>query len=111
MLKYIVVAAAVFSLGMVAQGLGAACAAEMALPGIAPNAASAETDSAMGGARDDAAFGSAMQAATERGADIVRPRPQPVPAAAAAAPGSSGAEASERRHHTHWQSLLPGVMR
>jgi len=106
MLKYIIVAAAIFSFGP-----GTACAAEMALPGIAPNAASAETDSAMGGARDDAAFGSAMQAATERGADIVRPRPQPAPAPAAAATGSSGAEASERHHHAHWQSLLPGVMR
>ena len=106
MLKYIIVAAAVFAFGW-----GIASAAEMALPGLAPNAASAETDSAMGGARDDAAFGSAMQAATERGADIVRPHPQPAPAAAAAAPGASGAEASERHHHTHWQSLLPGVMR
>lgn len=115
MFKYLIVAAAIFGLG-----LCAASAAEMSLPGATPSAASAETDSAMGGARDDAAFGSAMQASTERGADTARPHLQPDivnetrKSEAVRAPlgvDMSGGDALHRHPHTHWQSLLPGVMK
>jgi len=107
MLKYFIVAAAIFSLGPV--GLRAA---EMALPGVAPNAASAETDAGMGGARDDANFGSALHAATERGADAAHARaPEAAAEAGRAFPGADNTSNAERRHHAHWQSLLPGVMR
>ena len=107
MLKYLIVAAAVFSLGPAAL-----CAAEMALPGVAPNAASAETDAGMGGARDDASFGSALHAATERGADGAHARPADAATEAGRAfPGADNTSNAERRHHAHWQSLLPGVMR
>jgi len=115
MFKYLIVAAALFGLG-----LGAAPAAEMSLPGATPSAASAETDSAMGGARDDAAFGSTLHAASERGADTARPALQPDganetrKAEAAHAPlgiDMSGGNAAHAHPHTHWQSLLPGVMK
>lgn len=115
MFKYLIVAAAIFGLG-----LCAASAEEMSLPGAIPSSASAETDSAMGGARDDATFGSAMHAASERGADTTRPRAQPDivnetrTTDAARAPlgvDVSGGDAAHRHPHTHWQSLLPGVMK
>ena len=116
MLKHLIVAAAIFTLG-----LGCACAAELSLPGSAvPSAASAETDNAVAGARDDTAYGSAMHASAQRGADAVHPRLQPDAAVEPhtettrtfpAGDAMSGAEASQRRHHTHWQSLLPGVMK
>jgi hypothetical protein len=115
MFKHLIVAAAILTLG-----LGYARAAEMSLPGSAPSAAAAETDNAIAGARNDAAYGSAMHASTQRGVDATHARLQPdaidethgeskrtFPAGDA----MSGAEASQRRHHTHWQSLLPGVMK
>lgn len=107
MLKHLIVAAAVFALGLATAG-----AAEMALPGATPGAAAAETDSAMGGARDDASFGNIVQAAGARGADAARPHaPPPTVNESRPTVGVDSAEASERRHHTHWQSLLPGVMK
>jgi hypothetical protein len=115
MFKHLIVAAALLTLAS-----GFACGAEMSLPGSAPSAAAAETENAVAGARNDAVFGGAMHAATERGVDATHARLQPDAVDETHSEGKrtfpagdamSGAEASQRRHHTHWQSLLPGVMK
>jgi hypothetical protein len=109
MLKHTLVAIAI-TVGLSVSAI----AAEMSVPsGALVSSASADTATA---ARDDAGF-AGTHASSSRETETVHARIQPDSAGETHADTSSRAnvgadgDASAKRHHSRWQSLLPGVMK